>query len=90
MEITLQLTPQAAQALQRHDATDAAVQSLLHVAEEIGAALRPMHPDGADPSLQVFYLADMPDTPQGEQGITRLRRCEAITAAYVKPDDAPP
>lgn len=90
MELTLQLTPRAALALQQRDAADVDVQILLHVAGEIGAALRPMHPDVADPALQVFYLADVPDTPQSQRAITRLRTCAAIAAAYVKPDDAPP
>ena len=90
MELTLQLTPRAALAMQRHDVADADVQVLLHVAKEIGAALRPMHPGVADPSLQVFYLADVPDTQQSQREVTRLRACAAIAAAYVKPDDAPP
>ncbi len=90
MELTLQLTPQAAQALQRRDLADVDVQVLLQVAQDIGAALRPMHPGVADAALQAFYLADVPDTPQSQRGITRLRTCAAIVAAYVKPDDAPP
>jgi hypothetical protein len=90
MQFTLQLTPQVALALQRKRFADADVQTLLHLVQQAGFALSPMHPGSFDPALQSYYIVDAPDTAQNRDAIERIRACAGVEAAYVKPPDAQP
>lgn len=63
---------------------------LLRTADELGVSLEPMHPGVADPELAGYFTVDVPDEELAQQVIARLRACEAIEAAYIKPPEALP
>ena len=94
MQLTIQLTHGATQAMLRNTDQDAApdpgVQSLMRLLHEAGLVLRPMHPDVADPDLQAYFIVDAPETVGTQVAIERIRACPAVQAAYVKPPDALP
>jgi hypothetical protein len=56
----------------------------------LGTTLRPMHPGVNDPNLASYYYAETPDQPTAEQVIARLRQCNSVEAAYLKPPEGPP
>ena len=94
MQLTIQLTHGATQAVLRNPDRDAApdpdVQSLMRLLHEAGLALRPMHPGVTDPELQVYFIVDAPETVDTQVAVERIRACPAVQAAYVKPPDALP
>ncbi len=90
MQLTLQLSPQAALALQGKRFADADVQSLLRLVQQAGFALSPLHPGSFDPALQSYYIVEAPDTALNRDAIERIRACAGVEAAYVKPPDQPP
>ncbi len=65
-------------------------ESLARLATELGVALRPLHPDSSDPTLQTYFVVDVPEGPGGHRVIERLRQDPAIAGAYVKPPEAMP
>ena len=87
--VTVQVQPEAADDLQRGEATDAS-QELFEVTRELGVELAPMHPGVEDPELATYYRVEAPDDETAARVVDRLQGLKAVGAAYVKPRDAPP
>lgn len=86
MEVTIQLSDEAAHALQQHRT----VPDLGRLANELGIVLEPLHPHSDDRALKAFFQAVVPDGADAERVVTRLLRSPHVRAAYVKPPDGPP
>lgn len=88
MRVTIQVQPEAAQALHQRQPATTESQEVLKAARSLGVELKPMHPDIDDPYLNPYFTIDVPDAATAERVIARLRHCKAIEAAYIKPPDA--
>ena len=90
MDIIVQVESATAHALQGSDPATSAVDELRRATRELGLRLEPLHPGAADPHLAPYFIVVAPDLAAAERAAERLRRCQAVTAAYVKPPDALP
>ena len=86
MDVTIQLSDEAARALQRRQS----VPELARLAKQLGIDLEPLHPHTNDRELMTFFRAELPDGADAERIVTRLLRSPHVTAAYVKPAEGPP
>ena len=86
MQVTIQLTEAAARALQRRQAAP----ELERLANRLGIILQPLHPQSPDRALMTFFSAEVPDGDAVQRVIAQLLRSPHVTAAYLKPPDAPP
>ena len=86
MRVTIQLTQQAARALQQHRT----IPELGRLANRLGITLEPLHPQSPDQALMAFFSAEVPDADTAQRVIDRLLESPHVTAAYLKPPDAPP
>jgi hypothetical protein len=60
------------------------------IAEHIGLAVLPMHPDDSDPILTRWYHITVPPGRDAEELARRLMTMPYVDAAYTKPpEDAP-
>ena len=85
MNITLQIQPEVAKALRHRDVTSPAASKLLGAAKELGVAITPIHPDTADAELSTYFTTTAPDRAAAREVIERLRSCDGVSAAYIKP-----
>jgi hypothetical protein len=90
MYVTIQLRQDVAIALQQRQINTPAAQELFKTAQELGVELKPMHPGARDSYLAPYFTAEVPNSATAERVINRLRNCEAVEAAYVKPADEMP
>jgi hypothetical protein len=67
----------------------ASADAVLARAAELDVALGPLHPGTADAEL-ASYLSGHVDDAVADGVIERLRRCDGVEGAYVKPAGAPP
>jgi hypothetical protein len=66
------------------------VQELQGAASELGVELTPMYPEVSHPTLQPFFIIDVPTQAAAQKVISRLRKSAAVEAAYLQPDAEPP
>jgi hypothetical protein len=66
------------------------VQELQSAAHDLGVSLTPMYPEVSHPTLQPFFIIDVPDKASAEKVIARLSKAVAVEAAYLQPDAEPP
>lgn len=59
-------------------------------ANELGVDLKPMYPGIDDPSLAQLYTVEVPDMATAVRVIKRLRSCNSVEAAYLKPPEVLP
>jgi hypothetical protein len=90
MEVTIQVRPDVARALDKRGPPTAASRELLQAAAELGLTLVPLHPGVEVAPLSTYFHARVQDYAAAEQVIGRLLQCPAVEAAYVKPLDAMP
>jgi hypothetical protein len=88
--ITLQVRPEVARALQHRGPPSAESEDLLKTAASLGVSLELIHPGAEDPTLISYFNVAVSDPNSVELVIDRLRECRAVEAAYVKPPDALP
>lgn len=89
-EITLQVRPEVARALQHRGQPSTESEDLLQTAANLGVRLEPIHPGTEDPILMSYFTAAVADPDSVERVLDRLRQFRAVEAAYVKPPDALP
>jgi hypothetical protein len=58
--------------------------------DELGVSMAPMYPDVSHPTLQPFFIIDVPDQESAEKVIARLKQSTAVEAAYLQPEAEPP
>jgi len=66
------------------------IQELQAAANELGVSLEPMYPEVSHPTLQPFFIVDVPDQASAQKVIARLTQSTAVEAAYLQPDAEPP
>ena len=90
MQVTVQVSSAAARGL--HGKVPATPESLglQQLTAELGIRLRPQHPESHDPTLQTYFVAEIPDGPAGDRIVERLRPAPGVSGAYVKPLEAMP
>jgi hypothetical protein len=86
LQVTIQLTEAAARALQQHQA----IPELGRLANQLGIIIQPLHPQSLDQALMTFFSAEVPDADTAQRVLTKLLQSPHVTAAYLKPPDAPP
>ncbi len=83
MQITVQLTPEAAARARGTGGRGAGALSWLD------RPLHPVHPATRDASLATFFTIDVEDREHASRIVERLLKDPAVEAAYVKPGDEP-
>jgi len=90
MQATVQVTAEAARALQGPPSAAQRANPLLDFLVQHNLALAPMHKGAADPELRSFYVMELPDSVNPDLLLDRLRSMPGVEAAYVKPPDELP
>jgi hypothetical protein len=90
MDVIVQIEPATAHALHGGNPTTSAVNELHRAMHDLGLRLEPLHPGTTDPYLAPYFVVVAPDPAAATRAAERLLRCQAVTAAYVKPPDALP
>lgn len=90
MQITVQVDAPTAQHLQHHGPATAAARELHELAARLGVELHPLHPGVADPLLSSYFVITTDSEVVAETLLDKLRRCDAVEAAYIKPPDEAP
>ncbi len=88
--ITVLVQADTAPSLQQQSPPNDAARDVLRTADELGVALKAMHPGVADAELSRYFTVDVPDDSTAQRVIERLNACEAVDAAYMKPPEALP
>jgi len=90
MRVTVHVNQEAAVKLRKHQHNTPQTREIAEVADDLGVAIEPMHPDVDDPDLAQYFIVQVPDSTAAEEVIKRLRNCEAVESAYIKPPEAMP
>lgn len=90
MQVTVQVSRAAAVGLHRQVPATPESLGLEQLATELGIHLRPQHPESHDPTLQTYFVAEIPEGPGGDRIVEQLRGAPAVLGAYVKPLEAMP
>jgi hypothetical protein len=91
MQITVQLQPHAALALQGLEATLSDVEELEQQLASLGVTLTPTYPGADDTELASYFTVEAPEEEEAlAELLAALRGNAAVEAAYVKPADEPP
>jgi hypothetical protein len=85
MQVTVVVDPKEAIQLQKPQPTSPASRNLLRAAKELGVVLEPMHPGQTHRLLAPYFTVEVPNKDEAEKVIARLRNCEGIETAYIKP-----
>lgn len=90
MEVTIKITSNEALALQQKNSSPDVPGELLQAIEELGVALKPLHPGAKDPDLFTYFKVEVQNFAEAERAVNRLSRCQNVEAAYLKPADELP
>jgi len=85
MKVTVHVSPDVADQLQRESAESPAANELMDAARELGVQLRPMHPGATDQALRSTFVVEAKDTEHAQQVVSRFQALSAAKAAYIKP-----
>jgi hypothetical protein len=89
VEISVQLRPDIALALQGEGGGMPEAEELRRRAEALGVELQPVHPGETDPLLAPFFYAAAPDE-DAQRIAAELGALPGVEGAYVKPAAEPP
>jgi hypothetical protein len=89
-EVSVQLRPDVARALQGLGPPVAPAQELAQTADSLGISLRPVHPGAEDPLLLRHFTIDVRDSEAAERVAAELRKSSAVEGAFRKPAAEPP
>lgn len=91
MEISVQVRPDLAPAVQGREAPPVEVDDLSRRLQELGVGLQPVHPGADDPLLAPYFTVEVPDDEElAARVLAVLEESGAVEAAYVKPPAEPP
>ena len=86
MRITIQLTPEAAQAVR----SPRSLGKKKSVLKWLKQPLRAVHAKTDDPLLAPFFEITIDDPAEATRVVERLQTDPAVNGAYIKPDEALP
>jgi hypothetical protein len=90
MDVIIKVPREIAPELRGQVASSPAAEEILRAARDLGATLEPLHPGATDPHLIGYFTVAAADFAAAERIAERLRGCQAVEAAYVKPVDEMP
>jgi hypothetical protein len=91
VQISVQVQPDLAPAVDGRESPTAEVDELRRGLEELGVSLQPVHPGVDDPLLVPFFTVEVPDDEElAARVLAVLEESSAVEAAYVKPPDELP
>jgi hypothetical protein len=85
MQITIQVTQEAADGLEGKTTPSDEEHDLRRLFQTFGVTLEPLHPGSSDPTLRTFFIADIADADMAGRVLEALQRHPAVGAAYIKP-----
>lgn len=85
MQVTVHIRSDIARKLSIDELDTPEATEITDAANELGIVLRPVHPRVNDAALASYFAVTVPDAETGRLVIARLRKCQAIDAAYLKP-----
>jgi hypothetical protein len=89
VEISVQLRPDVALALQSGSGGMPEAEELGRRADALGVQLQPVHPGETDPLLAPYFYCEAPDS-EAERIAAELAALPGVDGAYVKPAAEPP
>jgi hypothetical protein len=90
VDVIVQLSPDAADAVRGGDPTPSDLQEAQEKLRSLGLRLDPLHVRAEDPSLGSWFRVSVEDEPTAEDVAATLRTSAAVESAYVEPPSAPP
>jgi hypothetical protein len=90
VDVIVQLSPEAADAVQGDRATPPALREAQEKLRSLGLSLEPLHPRADFPSLASWFRVSVEDATTAEDVAEALQTSEGVESAYVEPPSAPP
>jgi hypothetical protein len=90
VDVIVQLSPEAADAVRAGDPTPSGLQEAQEKLRSLGLSLEPLHARAEDPSLGSWFRVSVEAEPTAEEVAATLRTSAAVESAYVEPPSAPP
>jgi hypothetical protein len=90
VDVIVQLSPEAADAVHAGDPTPSGLQEAQEKLRTLGLRLEPLHVRAEDPSLASWFRVSVEDEPTAEEVAATLQTSAAVESAYVEPLSAPP
>jgi hypothetical protein len=90
VDVIVQLSPEAADAVQGDRATPPDLREAQEKLRSLGLSLEPLHPGADFPSLASWFRVSVEDATTAEDVADALRTSEGVESAYVEPPSAPP
>lgn len=85
MQVTVQLRPDVARALQGNVTDDRLTHAVLGVEEDdVGFRVQRMHPGVGDAELASYLFVEVDDATEAEKAVEKLRRSPVVEAAYLQ------
>jgi hypothetical protein len=84
-EVSVQLRPDVARALQGLGPPVAPAEELAQTAHRLGVSLRPVHPGAENPLLLSHFTVEVGDSEAAERVAAELRKSAAVVGAFRKP-----
>jgi hypothetical protein len=89
MRVLVQLRMPEALALHSGAEPSVALRQIKEIADEVGAQLRPVHPDSSDELLAPFFTLEVANAVDADRVVRRLLATEAVISSYVEPSIGP-
>jgi hypothetical protein len=90
VDVIVQLSPEAADAVQGDRATPPGLEEAQEKLRALGLRLEPLHARASFPSLASWFRVSVEDATTAEDVAEALRASEGVESAYVEPPSAPP
>lgn len=90
VDVIVQLSPEAAEAVHGGEPTPGGLQEAEEKLRSLGLRLEPLHARAEDPSLASWFRVEVENESTAEGVAALLRTSAAVDSAYVEPLSAPP
>jgi len=88
--INVKVSSAIAEKLHRRSLPEEDLTEIFDIERDFGIAIKPLHPNTKDPSLNTHFIIELLDETKAKEVIDRLLRTKFVDAAYIKPQDEPP
>ena len=85
MQVIVQVSANVARAIHQRSPLTGESEKLLRIIKTFGLMLEPMHHDTDDPTLQSYFIVEVPDHATAQRLIDHLEEAEVVEAAYLQP-----